>query len=728
MTFAKYFKVWSYFLIGSGFAAIATTGVVDTLSIVAFTAIFFLSWHVNTTRLRQAISPWIFNTLALVYSCFIPVDYLFLSHTMMLAALHVLFFAAAIKLLTHTNDRDYLYLFFISLGELLLAATLTVNLAFIICFLVFVFSGLSILVLMEMLRSNAKMHRQANVLPFVAARKPQEIGLELFSPFPARLFTVVMLGIAILILFGAIPLFFLLPRISVGAHRQPSGKTQFVSGFAESIELGRVGQIKQSDAIVMRVKTDDPPEKLLPGLRWRGLAFDYFDGRAWRRSNPERHPIPTQGSFYKLENSAQGAALMRQTFFIEALSTDVVFAASRALAVSREVGTLEQDTADNLYTSLHTQNKTRYFVISDPIRPNPANMTDWRIVPPEIAATYLQLPQLDPRIKKLSESTAQTATGKYAQARALERYLRTHYAYSLTLQGDPNSKDPLAMFLFDVRAGHCEYFASALTIMLRQIGIPARMVNGFNAGDYNRMGNNWTVRKYHAHSWVEAYFPPYGWIEFDPTPTGPSSPRSSFAQLFSNLTDTVGLWWWEGVVNYDSSKQYHVVNRFLYGLEKVQDSIGALIDSVKRLGQKAAAALQSPIKIPELKKELFVSIPLIIILALLLFRPIRRRLLHRVRHFRVRNNSCAAAISFYAEALDLLEAHGVPRHKDQTPLEFAQSLGDHPAAAPFLSLTHIYYAARFGANDAACAPSEAQTVLSALRKALRSQKAGGEHG
>jgi hypothetical protein len=354
-------------------------------------------------------------------------------------------------------------------------------------------------------------------------------------------------------------------------------------------------------------------------------------------------------------------------------------------------------------------------------------MTDWRTVPPEIARPYLQLPQLDPRIKRLAVEAVQSAPSKYSQARILEKYLQTHYAYSLTLQGDPNSRDPLAMFLFEVRAGHCEYFASAMAIMLRQLGIPARLVNGFSAGDYNRMGNNWTVRKYHAHSWVEAYFLPYGWIEFDPTPAAPPSPRSSLEQLYSNLNDTLGLWWWEGVVNYGSSKQYRVVNGFLSGLEKTQDNANALIASVKRLGENVVAALRSPIRMSELKKDLLISTPLWFILALLLFRPARRRIFHQVMHFRFRNDSCAATISFYAEALDLLETQGLRRHKDQTPLEFAQSLGDHPAAACFLSLTHIYYAARFGANDAGCALSEARTVLSALRKALRSTKSGGEN-
>ena len=92
------------------------------------------------------------------------------------------------------------------------------------------------------------------------------------------------------------------------------------------------------------------------------------------------------------------------------------------------------------------------------------------------------------------------------------------YRYSLELKGRPGSADPLAVFLFESRAGHCEYFATAMAVMLRQTGIPARLVNGFRTGEYNALGDAWVVRQYDAHSWVEAYFKPYGWIEFDPTP------------------------------------------------------------------------------------------------------------------------------------------------------------------------------------------------------------------
>ena len=95
--------------------------------------------------------------------------------------------------------------------------------------------------------------------------------------------------------------------------------------------------------------------------------------------------------------------------------------------------------------------------------------------------------------------------------------MRARFTYTLNLTGKPGD-DPLAHFLFETRAGHCEYFASAMTIMLRTLGIPTREVNGFLPGEYNDLGGDYIVRASDAHSWVEVYFPGNGWMTFDPTP------------------------------------------------------------------------------------------------------------------------------------------------------------------------------------------------------------------
>ena len=151
---------------------------------------------------------------------------------------------------------------------------------------------------------------------------------------------------------------------------------QLTSGFSERVELGQIGNIKQSNAVVMRVKTDRDRSALPANLKWRGLAFDYYDGRAWKRTHQIRGTIPVQSWHYKLENTTQGTDWINQTFFVEALSTDVIFATHKALAVSRDVGLLLRDGSGNLYAPRPSYRKLRYSVVSDPIRPDPANISD----------------------------------------------------------------------------------------------------------------------------------------------------------------------------------------------------------------------------------------------------------------------------------------------------------------------------------------------------------------
>ena len=136
----------------------------------------------------------------------------------------------------------------------------------------------------------------------------------------------------------------------------------------------------------------------------------------------------------------------------------------------------------------------------------------------------------------------------------MESYLRNNYGYTLDLSGTPPT-DPLAYFLFQKRAGHCEYFAAAMTVMMRSLGVPARYVNGFLAGEYNDVGGDYIVRASDAHSWVEVYFPRYGWITFDPTPPSSEVAGGVLSQL-GLYWDWFELQWSEWVVNYDFVHQF----------------------------------------------------------------------------------------------------------------------------------------------------------------------------
>ena len=157
-------------------------------------------------------------------------------------------------------------------------------------------------------------------------------------------------------------------------------------------------------------------------------------------------------------------------------------------------------------------------------------------IPSPIRQVYLQLPRLDPRVKRLADEITAGSQNEYDKAANIQRHLMSHYAYTLDLSGT-HGEDPLADFLFVRRAGHCEYFASAMTVLLRAEGIPARYVTGFSPGEYNDVGGDYIIRESDAHAWVEVYFPGYGWITFDPTPPG----DAKSTRAFSNASAFIGI-------------------------------------------------------------------------------------------------------------------------------------------------------------------------------------------
>jgi protein-glutamine gamma-glutamyltransferase len=725
MTFARYFKASSYCLIASGFIAIAATGKIGMLFPSVFALILAASWFLDTEKIRRHAPGWALNSIVLAYLPVFILDYLFWSHSLMFALIHLILFAAAIKLLTLAQDSDYFILYLISFAELIAASTITMNLIFGVCFLLFLISGVSALILFEMRRSNAHLRNQAVVQPLVVPQNLKGTPWELFSPFPAWLLFAMTLGIALLIMTIAVPVFFLLPRVTSGLQNRPPGKTELVTGFSDRVELGKSGSIGQSNAIVMRIKISDSGSGYPTDLKWRGLAFDYYDGRSWSRTDSHRIQTPGQGQFYKLETSAKGANLLFQTFFVEALSTDVVFAANKALAISRDVGKLQQDSNQCLFAARPPFTKLRYSAISDLSRVNPDEFQNTGDVPPDNLSIYLQKPISDPRITELAGQATEGAASGYSRALQMERYLRSHYRYSLELPKIPKSKDPLSAFLFETKKGHCEYFASAMAIMLRSIGIPSRLINGFQSGEYNQIGGHWIVRQYNAHSWVEAYFPSSGWVTFDPTPPEMTPSKPAIARFLSDLTDAIDLWWWDGVLDYDLLKQYRVLGGMRSAIEQFQLKSTGILGSVWDAIRGKANLKQ--MHYTPVKRIPWVLLTAVVLIALLAGKH-RRKIRHWLQRTLHSNNPSLAAHGFYMNALLLLYEKGMKRSRGQTLMEFALSLKGHPAAEPFLTLTRMYNAARFGPPGIPLNASKAAEQLRLLRLSLKKQKGHGRHG
>src|SRR5690606_29937901 len=168
---------------------------------------------------------------------------------------------------------------------------------------------------------------------------------------------------------------------------------------------------------------------------------------------------------------------------------------------------------------------------------------------------YLQIPRLDPRIVELADSLTEGLDNRYDRAVAIERYLRT-FGYTRDLPAT-RAETTLEHFLFERREGHCEYFSTAMVVLLRAVGIHARNVNGFMGGQWSQFGDYLVVTQNEAHSWVEVWFPGYGWVTFDPTPPGGPGTEAATSWMWPGRIFFDGLQhrWNKWVLDYDMDSQ-----------------------------------------------------------------------------------------------------------------------------------------------------------------------------
>jgi transglutaminase-like putative cysteine protease len=301
-----------------------------------------------------------------------------------------------------------------------------------------------------------------------------------------------------------------------GAHaesdnrREPSDNNQFhYSGFSShmNIEAQRNGGL--SNALILYVKADEE-------VYLRSHAFDSFDGQSWHESldTIEKHRV-SSGTF-DFAPVADGKRYLRQSIIYEKVVNARIVAANFPVRL-RFPASVVAATDDGIISSPENiQPGTRYTVFSESnwVSSHPASRREALHHQNE----YLQLPEtLDPRIDTLVKELTR-AQSPMVSAITLEQHLRENYQYTLDTAVSSQNVTPLGEFLFTTRKGHCEYFASALAIMLRLNNIPSRLVTGFSATNKNPLTGYFEVRGLDAHAWVEAYFPEYGWVSFEPTP------------------------------------------------------------------------------------------------------------------------------------------------------------------------------------------------------------------
>ncbi|XAL98763.1 DUF3488 and transglutaminase-like domain-containing protein [Phycisphaeraceae bacterium D3-23] len=300
-----------------------------------------------------------------------------------------------------------------------------------------------------------------------------------------------------------------------------------------------------------------------------------------------------------------------------------------------------------------------------------------------------------------TDLTAASPEERLAAGRALADDLRSRYSYT-TDNPSAAARDPVAAFLFDQRAGHCELFASALCALCRTVGIPARIVTGFRASEYNDIGGYYVVRQSHAHAWTEVDLGPgAGWHTLDATPPAEvdrqhQTSTGMFAGI-RELYDHFEFRWINTVITYDQFSQ-----------EKMLGAIGALVtQGPDRWAGGFADWADDQAKDVELDTVGYFSLGLLSIALLIAVYSLVRLLIMRHRRMvalqltalpRAKRRGLARQLRFYIAMLETLERHGHVRPHWQSPYGFAQELAEHDPMCfdPVVALTELFYEVRFG--------------------------------
>ncbi len=293
-------------------------------------------------------------------------------------------------------------------------------------------------------------------------------------------------------------------------------------GFGTTLDLRLRGRLDHT--LVMRVRATHE-------LNWRGLVFDTYTGTGWKISDPQLAQIdgttmPLSIVHRRDEVLSFGARPTRvvQSFYIDVEQPNVVFAAPIAERLYLPSGRVYVDRYGSMRLPDTLKPGIVYSVISRVFVPDAETLRRHNGEPPPfIVERYLALPKIPSRVRALAEEVTAGQPTVYDRVRAVNRHLWTSYRYDLNIPPQRRRGDAVDYFLFDERRGYCEQFASAMTVMLRAVGIPARLVTGYLPGTLNPITGMLEVRNSDAHAWVEVFFAGIGWVEFEPTPGFPDT-------------------------------------------------------------------------------------------------------------------------------------------------------------------------------------------------------------
>ncbi len=497
--------------------------------------VFFLRRAMQESS--EWLPNWASNVLGVLYLPFLWLDLRTLWRGQIVKPLvHLILFTLAVKLFGLRRERDKWHALF-GAFFLFLAGTATSVSPAIVLFMI----GYLALAILTLTRF-AYLHVLAGFGH--REREPAKLPLRGFLVL-ATLGTVVI----------AIPLFVFLPRVRtpyILGRGTGTGTIIHGTGFSDEMTLNGIGSIRGDRTVALRFAYEGT-EPASTERRFKVTTYERFVGTTWRRAPMQATGLRFSGGFFRLRD---GTPTHWLTVWRQRLDSSGVPLPVETLSIAAPAWRLERDRGGGVFFAFPPNEVTQYRVgtVDGPVLVG---------LPPEaVDDAALDTTGVTERMRALAATAAAEGTAEQ-RARAIETFLIKNYAYSLDLT-PPAAANPIDDFLFTARQGHCEYFASAMVLMLRAQGIPARLATGFLGAEYNPIESYYIVRQSNAHAWVEAWLgEPTGWRQFDPTPPSgrPASVEMSAALVFQQALDFIQFRWDRYVLTYGFNDQLQALGR-----------------------------------------------------------------------------------------------------------------------------------------------------------------------
>ncbi len=690
MSFAFAHKLVAYLFAGLGLTALMLGTTFSPFDSVLVVVAFVVSWFAEPPLLDRPGYSRFWNVAAVVF-LLVQIARALTGEATLTVGVQYAAFLQISRLAHRKSAADYQQIAILAFLHLIAGTVLSSGLDYAVVFFGFVVVMPWMLTLTH-LRKELETRYGAGTRMLRAELQSRELTT------PAFFGGTTLLAVPLFVLTAA--MFFAFPRVGFGFLSSLGSRSQAVAGFGDDVELGGFGTIRDDPTVVMRVKLKDrpePPPRSL-GIRLRGTSFDRYRGGRWSRTQANGSDLRRLGDQYVLVRPPEPED-HEYEIILDPMEEPVLFIPEGAVAL--QVPPAIRAGRNRYRTVTHAPGfDIRYRGRLDSaltyrafVAPDRQGLKE-RISEKE-RARYLELPEGYERIVALAARVVAGISDPVAKARRVQQYLREgDFRYSLE-QPQTEGKDPLHVFLFEAKAGHCEYFSTAMAVMMRAVGLPARNVTGFLGADYNPYGDYYAVRNGNAHSWVEVHVGDR-WITFDPTPASRevASPSGLLVKL-RQMMDAMRVRWAEYVVEYNIRDQAQALRGMLDWYRSLRSDWGFGRASSDRGGPSDDQNL-GPIPFrPDWRW--FIGVMSVFGAGVLLVRW-RRKQRRQSRAGRQLDPDRDRAVRLYLSLESSLRSAGHARPPDVTPSEHAAALrkSGFAAADEVRQVTDAYLAARFG--------------------------------